>query len=309
MRNPEELYEVVGDLSLVPRGLDLVLGMTGFADAGSAVAQLSEAFLDGLDGDVVIRFDRDELLDYRSRRPVMTFDETRISDYAPPELALHLMEDELGRPFLFLTGYEPDLQWERFAVAVLGIVERLDVAHVTWVHAIPMPVPHTRPIGVTVSGNREDLIEAMSIWRPRTQLPGTAMHLLEYRLQEVGRPTTGFVMLVPHYLGDTTYPVAAVTALESIAAATGLILPTDDLRQEGRDVLGKIDEQVEANGELHRLIETLEHRHDAYMEHNPLPSQLTDSEGALPSADEIAEELQKFLAIRRPGEEDPGPLS
>lgn len=299
MRNPEELYEVIGDLDAIPRGLDLVAGLTGFADAGSVVSQLEEHLLDELTGQAVVRFVNDELLDYRSRRPVMTFEETQLTEFRPHELAIHLLHDEMGKPFLLLTGYEPDLQWERFTAAVISLIDRLAVARVTWVHAIPMPVPHTRPIRATVSGNRPELTEALSVWRPTTQLPATAMHLLEYRLQETGHAVGGFVLLIPHYLGDTRYPSAAVAALESITAATGLIFPTDALREEGRELVGRIEEQVANNDELRRLIESLEQRHDSYMEDNPLPSPLTDSEGGLPTADEIAEELQKFLAIRR----------
>ena len=38
------------------------------------------------------------------------------------------------------------------------------------------------------------------------------LHLLEYRLTESGHPIAGFVLLVPHYLADTEFPSAAVTA-------------------------------------------------------------------------------------------------
>lgn len=308
MRNPEELYEVIGDLDSIPRGLDLIAGLTGFADAGSVVTQLGAHLLEELSGDEVVRFVNDELLDYRSRRPIMTFEQTELTDYRPLQLGLHLMQDEMGKPFLLLMGYEPDLQWERFIAAIIGLIDRLGVARTTWTHAIPMPVPHTRPIRATVSGNRSELTESMSVWRPTTQLPATAMHLLEYRLQEAGHAVTGFALLIPHYLGDTTYPTAAVTALESLTAATGLIFPTDELREEGRDLGGRIEEQIANNDELRRLIISLEERHDSYMEDNPLQSPLTDSEGGLPTADEIAEELQKFLAIRR-DEGDSGSLS
>jgi hypothetical protein len=162
-----------------------------------------------------------------------------------------------------------------------------------------MPTPHTRPIGVTVSGNRADLIESFSVWRPRTQLPANALHLLEFRLQELGHPTAGFVLLIPHYLADTEYPLAAVTALESVSSATGLIFPTDRLRQDNREFIAKVEDQVDGNQELQRLVETLEERHDSYMEENPLPSPLVDGDGELPSADSIAAELEKFLASRR----------
>ena len=306
MRDPDGLYELTTDVSEVPHGLHLVAALTGFADAGSGVSQLSEYLLDTLDHDVVAEFDNDALLDYRARRPIIFFDQDHLSDYRPAKLALYLMKDELAQPFLLLTGYEPDFQWERFTAAVLDLISEFEVSTTTWVHAIPMPVPHTRPIGVTVSGNRTELTEAMSVWRPQTQVPANALHLVEYRLQELGHPTVGFVLLIPHYLADTEYPAAAVTALESVSAATGLIFPTDRLREESREFVGKIDGQVENNQELAKLVGTLEERHDSYMHDNPLRSPLTDVDGELPSADEIAAELQKFLAIRRDGGDDSG---
>ncbi len=303
MRDPRELYELVSGVE-VPGGLPLVAGLTGFADSGAAVSQFTTYLVDTLDTELVAEFDVDELLDYRARRPVITFDQDHISDYEPPRLRLHLASDELGRRFLLLTGFEPDFQWERFVRAVLDLVDRLGVETATWVHAIPMPVPHTRPMGVTVSGNREDLVESMSIWRPHTQAPGNALHLLEYRLRERGMPIAGFVLLVPHYLADTEYPLAAVSALESISAATGLIFPTDALREQGREFVGRIDEQVGENGELAKLVGSLEERHDAYMEGTSLRSPLTDEAGEVPSADDIAAELEKFLAFRRTRDDD-----
>lgn len=299
MRDPAGLYDLTPEAAGVPAGLHLVAGLTGFADAGGAVSQFAEYLLETLDHRVVLEFDADALLDYRARRPTISFDHDHLTDYSPPELKLYLVDDELGQQFLLLTGFEPDFQWQRFTAAVLELIDRYEVKTTTWVHSIPMPVPHTRPIGVTVSGNRSELVEAMSVWRPRTQVPANALHLVEYRLQELGHPTSGFVLLVPHYLADTEFPTAAVKALESISAATGLIFPTDTLRESGRDFLAKIDEQVEGNAELARLVVTLEERHDSYMLDNPLPSPLTDEDGALPTADALAAELENFLSIRR----------
>ncbi len=298
MRDPDGLYDLSLEVAQVPHGLHLVAGLTGFADAGSTVSQFSKYLLDTLEVSEIATFDTDALLDYRARRPMIFFDQDHLSDYTPLKLSLYLAKDELGQPFLLLTGFEPDFQWERFTEAVLHLVDRYEVKDTTWVHAIPMPVPHTRPIGVTVSGNRIDLIDSLSIWRPRTQVPGNALQLLEYRLSELGHPTAGFVLLIPHYLADTEFPLAAVTALESISAATGLIFPTERLREDNRAFLAKVDDQVRGNQELQRLVGTLESRHDSYMEDNPLRSPLVDESGELPNADTIAAELEKFLANR-----------
>lgn len=299
MRDPGGLYDLSVGVTPVPSGLHLVAGLTGFTDAGGAVSQVSDYLLENLETHEVVAFDTDALLDYRARRPIMFFDQDHLSEYKPAKLSLYLAKDELGQQFLFLTGFEPDFQWERFTAAIVQLVQKYDVKDTTWVHAIAMPTPHTRPIGVTVSGNRLDLIDSLSVWKPRTQVPSNALHLLEYRLQEVGHPTAGFVLLIPHYLSDTEYPQAAVTALESISAATGLIFPTDKLREENRDFIAKVDDQVHGNQELERLVGALEERHDSYMEDNPMPSPLVDASGQVPSADSIAAELEKFLASRR----------
>lgn len=294
----DRLFQFALKASDVPKGLPLVAGLTGFADAGSAVSQLNKYVFDTLDYERVGVFNNDELIDYRARRPILHFEETSLTSYEPPRLSLDLVSDEWGSHFLFLSGYEPDFRWDEVTQTVIDLVDRFEVSSSSWVHAIPMPVPHTRPLGVTVSGNRTELTDALSVWRPTTAVPGTLMHVIEYRLQERNHPSAGFVVLVPHYLADTEYPDALVTALQSIQTATGLIFPMDDLRKSGQEFLKGIAEQIESNPELQKLVGVLEERHDSYMQDNPLPSPLMGADGELPSAETLADELQDFLAKR-----------
>lgn len=299
----DPLFEIDPEIE-VPRGLPLVITLTGFTDAGAAVAQATDYLLESLEHAVVAEFDNDRLLDYRARRPTITFDQDRLTGYEPPVLALRLAEDEQGSPFLWLTGYEPDFRWEQFSTEVIELLDRFGAAAAVWVHAIPMPVPHTRPIGATVSGNRAELIESYSVWRPRTEVPANVAHLLEHRLVEAERPIASFALLVPHYLADTEYPATAVAAIESVSMATGLLLPSDELREEDREFLGKLQDQVSGNSELARLVGTLEERYDSYMESATVRSPLTDIDGEIPSADSIAAELEQFLATRRSGDDE-----
>jgi hypothetical protein len=309
MEDPAGLYELSPDADAVPTGLPLVAGLTGFADAGGAVSQLTGNLVKSLQSRVIATFDNDTLLDYRARRPTIYFDQDHLTNYEPASLSLRLAQDEIGQQFLLLSGYEPDFQWERFTAAVLGLIERFGVASTTWGPAMPLPGPHTRRIGRTGSGNRADLIETYSVWKPHTQVLANALHLVEYRLQGLGHPIAGFVLLIPHYLSDTEFPDAAVKSLEAVSSATGLIFATDELREESREFLAKINDQVESNHELARLVGTLEERHDSYMAGNPLRSPLIDEDGELPTADEIAAELEIFLALRRNGDDDQGPHS
>ena len=292
----------------MPHGLPLVVLLTGFTDAGSAVSGLIDHLRDSADLQPVVMFDNDALLDYRARRPVISFDQDHLTEFRPQRLELSLGTDALGQKFLLLAGYEPDFLWNQFARVVLELADEYEVSGLNWVHSIAMPVPHTRPIGTTVSGNRRELTVAHSVWRPRTQVPATAGHLLEFRFAERGDRVVGFVLLVPHYLAETENPDAVITAAERLMASTGLVLMLDEVRARREDYLARVDEQVIGNDELQQMVLGLERRYDAYMAGRD-PEDGSYDEGGfnerdLPSADELAAELERYLASRPSGDDD-----
>lgn len=276
----------------------MVALLTGFSDSGATVQQLSEHLFANLENEVAIKFDNDELLDYRSRRPILYFEKDHIDSYEPANLAIYLMKDEADQSFLLLEGYEPDMKWESFANAVVEIAQRYEISSFTWVHAIPFPIPHTRATGVTVSGNRKEMIDRFSEWKPQTQVPGNIVHLLEYRLIQSGFNVAGFVLLVPHYLADNEVPKSALSGLELITAATGLVFPSDELRERANAFESKVNTQVQDNPELSKLIQTLEQGY-ANGETAPARAPLGRPSGQPPSADQIADELEKYLATLR----------
>lgn len=299
------LFERVANAPSVPPGLPLVIALTGFSDAGSAVSGLIEYLREDVEQTPLLIFSNDVLLDYRARRPIIAFDQDHLTDYRPARLELSLATDVLGHPFLLLAGYEPDFAWDAFVEIVLEFAAEAEVSTVSWVHAIPMPVPHTRPIGTTISGNRLDLIGAHSVWKPRTQVPATVGHLLEYRFIESGAQVAGIVLLIPHYLGDTEFPGATITALDKLTAATGLMFTADDLRESDRTYRARVEDQLSGSEELQQMVHGLEERYDAYMAGQtgtPGAMPLIDASN-LPSADELAAELERYLASR-PGEDD-----
>ena len=271
MAQPNLLFTFVNSEVFVPEGLHLFASISGFTDAGSSLQQISGHILGNLEFETIAVFNNDELLDYRSRRPVMFFEQDHIEDYQPATLSLHLVRDEVGAEFLFLNGYEPDFKWEAFASAIEELIDFLAIADMTWLHAIPFPIPHTKPVGVTVSG--------------RTQVPGNIMHLLEFRLTQANIPSTGFVLLVPHYLSDSEFPQAAVAGLELISSHLGLVFPTDDLRDEGDAFLRRITAQMAENQDLARMVENLESSFQNERSANGLGS-VKPRERAIPDADE-----------------------
>jgi predicted ATP-grasp superfamily ATP-dependent carboligase len=290
-----DLYRLDEDLPDLGRPV-LIQALTGFVDAGSAGRLAREHLLTTLSGRVVATFDIDVLLDYRSRRPVMLFVEDHWESYEEPALTLHLLHDGSNTPFLLLSGPEPDLQWERFTKAIIHLVDQLGVRLTVGFNSIPMAVPHTRPTGITAHATRRELISGHEPWLRRVQVPGGAGHLLEYRLGQQGRDAIGFAVHVPHYLAQSEYPAAAERLLTAVSKATGLMLPTEDLRVAAEVARAEIDQQIEQADEAASVVRSLEQQYDSFVRGQEGTSLLAEQTGPLPTADELGAELERFLA-------------
>ena len=283
----------------VDPGLPLVIALSGYRDAGLVVPQVQAALADSPEAPVVARVDLDRVFDYRARRPIVHLDGATLGAVDLPTTELLLLHDQAGSPYLMLTGFEPDFQWQRLADELLEALEVLDVASTTWVHSFAMPVPHTRMTRLSASGNRPDLVEQLSVWSPEVAAPAHFAHLLGARLLERDHPVLGLVALTPHYVGDAAVPAGAIAILEGIATVTGLLLETSDLREADREFRLALDTQFADNDEASTLIQTLESQHDAYLDGLPQRSTLRPDGDTLPSADDLASELESFLRRQR----------
>jgi predicted ATP-grasp superfamily ATP-dependent carboligase len=293
--DPASLYTIDPAVPALD-GPVLLHALTGFVDAGSATRMAADHLLAELPHHTVATFDADQLVDYRSRRPAVVYDRDHYASYSEPLLQLHAVQDTSQEWFLLLTGPEPDLQWERFAAAVGQLVERFGVRSTVALHAIPMAVPHTRPLGVIGHANRSDLVPPSDGWAGTVQVPGSAAALLEIRLGEQGHDALGFVVQVPHYLADTPYPEAAAVLLDRVAGSTGLALPTKALVAAAEETRQAIGEQVSGSEEVARVVHALEEQYDAYVGARGRTSLLAAEGLALPSADELGAEVEQFLA-------------
>jgi len=246
------------------RGLVLVHDLAGEFDAARAGALAGAHLLAGLTSTVIARFDADSLVDYRAHRPRMTFSGDRYESFTAPEILLYALEDDAGTPFLLLHGAEPDYGWERFVAAVAQLVERLGVTSVVALQAIPMPVPHTRPVTVTAHATRRQLIEPYPVYWGEMRIPGSVSALLELRLGEAGVDALGVAAHVPHYLAQATYPAASVTLIEHLEQLTGLHLPTETLREAAEAHRTEIDEQISRSTENTAVVAALEQQYDTF---------------------------------------------
>ncbi|MEO6509588.1 MAG: PAC2 family protein [Nocardioides sp.] len=281
--------------------LTMVLVLDGFLDAGSAAARAARHLIDLSDGPVVATFDVDELHDYRARRPAMSFVRDHYESYDAPRLVVRMLHDTGGTPYLLLHGPEPDVRWEGFAAAVRDVVERFGVTRVVGMGAVPMAVPHTRPIAITQHANNVELLTGDSRWRGELRIPSSAQALLEVRLGDWGHDALGFVAHIPHYLAQLEYPAASAALLEHVEIAGRLTIDLTELRTEADEREAEITRYLAANEEVHEVVTALEQQYDAFTRAEDSGSSLLAGDQPLPTGEEIGQQFEQFLAgLERP---------
>jgi predicted ATP-grasp superfamily ATP-dependent carboligase len=306
-QRPEELFDLLPEAERFlaqeaavdeagdRRGLVLVHDLAGEFDAAHSAALAGAHLLASLPHEVIARFDVDSLVDYRAHRPRMTFSGDRYESFTAPEILVYAVEDDAGEPFLLLHGSEPDFAWERFVAAVELLVDRLGVTTVVAMQAIPMPVPHTRPVTVTAHATRRQLIDSYPVYWGEMRIPGSVPALLELRLGEAGIDALGVAAHVPHYLAQATYPAASMTLLEHLEKLTGLHLPVEGLREAAEANRTEIDEQIAASPENTAVVAALEQQFDNFQAARE-DNGLLGEAGQMPSAEELGAEFERFLA-------------
>ena len=293
-RDPADLYQVSPDAPDLGSDLVMLYYLDGFVDAGAAGRQLATHLLSTLDHTEIARFDADSLIDYRSRLPAMIFTKDHWESIDAPEIAVHLLHDAAGTPFLLLNGLEPDRDWEAFSAAVIALSARLHVRLLVSFHGIPMGVPHTRPLGITGHATKAELIDGYQPLVDRLQVPGSASALIEFRLGEAGKSAVGFAVHVPHYLAHASYPAAAITLLAAVERATGLNLPAEGLREAAELTDAEIARQVQGSDEVTEVVRSLEEQYDAF--NSGRQDLLAGQPENMPTAEELGAQFERFLA-------------
>lgn len=276
--------------------LTLVVVLSGFLDAGKS-AELAAQHLEGLgEGSVVATFDVDSLHDYRARRPPVSFVRDHYADYEAPRLVVRALKDTGGTAFLLLRGPEPDIKWEGFARAVREVVERFDVRRVVSLGAVPMAVPHTRPIAITPHANQPELVTGPSPWSGELRVPASAQALLEIRLGEWGHAAMGYVAHIPHYLAQMEYPQAAVVLLEQLEIGGRLTIDLTQVRAAADLTETEIANYLESHNDVGEVVHGLEQQYDAFRDAESAGSSLLAADEPMPTGEEIGRQFEQFLA-------------
>jgi PAC2 family len=280
------LYRLADDLPVL-RDAVLVASFDGWVDAAEAASR-AVAQVAG-DAVIVASFDPDAVFDYRSRRPVLDVQDGRLSELRWPELTIRHARVE-GRDLLTFSGAEPDLRWAELAADTVELVGRLNVAEWVSLGAVPGAVAHTRPVPVMATASEEGLLDEPAGPEGLLRVPSAALSALEMAVTEAGTPAIGFYAQVPPY-ASIGYAAASIALVQRLARHLGVAIDVEPLLHEEREQRARYDAAVAGDAMLRETVARLE-------------SAAGDVESDLPSGDDLAREIERFLR-RQDGGENP----
>ena len=278
-----ELFEMVAKPDL--ESPVLVLALEGWVEAAGATRAAYQQIKRSSETKLIARFNTDRLLDHRARRPTMRLVDGVIQRLDWPSIEINLLEQEGQRPLLLLHGPEPDHEWKSFAQSVVKVALELNVELVVGLGSYPAAVPHTRPTRIACTASTPELVTKLEFVTATLEIPAGIQASIEVAAAAAGIPAIGIWAQVPHYLSATGFPPATMALLEGFTELTGIPIELGSLVEKSLATRSRLDDLIVQNPEHVTMLEKLEEAYD----------NLHDSRIQLPSGEDLAAELERFL--------------
>jgi proteasome assembly chaperone (PAC2) family protein len=260
----------------------MVVALAGWVDAGLAGSGSVAFVQEQLDAARSFgRIDLADLMDLQQTRPTVHLVDGVSREIEWPEITL--TAGRLDRDVVLCSGPEPSLRWRAVLSELVDIARQLGVTEAFTVGGIPAMASHRRPISVLATGTDEAVVERAGAWRQDYTGPTGAQSVLQVMLGDAGIPTTALWAQVPHYLSGGASPPAICAVLERLRDLAGLAVDLDVLDDQTDVYLRRVEEGLTERPDVVEVITAIEAG-----EHEV-------DESELPSGDELASEIERFL--------------
>jgi proteasome assembly chaperone (PAC2) family protein len=275
----------------------LIAAFTGWNDAAEAASLAVSTLGENWEAKRFGSFDGEEFFDYQATRPQIKLIEgvTRTIEWPQNDLlATDTSLEALGnRSAILLSGPEPNFRWRKFSQAVVDLAREFNVRLVVTIGALLADVPHSRPVSVSANAQDPSLVESLGLSASRYEGPTGITGVLHRYCAQEGLPAVSFWASVPHYLPSVPSAPAALALLQSLSKLLGIDFDAARLERASEDYQRQVSAAVAQDSDLTSYVHMLEERYDAQTEGGTRD---------LPSGDELAHELERFL--REKGEDE-----
>jgi predicted ATP-grasp superfamily ATP-dependent carboligase len=270
----------------------MVVAFSGWTDAGSAATGAASHLAEQWHARRFASIDAEDFYDFTVLRPHVRLRSDQSRRIIWPENRFLAAGMPGGRDIIILIGIEPHLRWRSFASCVTEVAQSMSVQSVVVLGAMLSEVPHTRATPVRGSTVSPKLAERFGLSRPQYQGPTGIVGVLTATCADAGVDVASLMAQVPHYVSNVPSPKATLALVKRVGELLEAPVDTSELQSAASAYESEVNGIVEADDDIVRYVRQLEEQ-DEDLER---PEGLGD----LPSRDELAEELERFLREQGP---------
>lgn len=273
----------------------LIGAFGGWADGAEAATTAAGYLRDRWTAQRIGGIDAEEFFDFQIHRPHVRLEEGtyRRIDWPANDL-LYARAGE--RDMLIFIGTEPNLRWRTFAETIVETAKEFGTELLVTLGAFLADVPHTHDPPVAGTSSNPELVSRFGLNPSRYEGPTGIVGVLHETAARGGLDSLSLWSAAPHYVQAAPNPLAALALLERLRDLLGLPIQTDTLARAAeawqRRVTGLVAEDPDLQAYVRRLESLFEEREDP---------------GIIPSGDELAGELERFLREQRERDEGERP--
>jgi proteasome assembly chaperone (PAC2) family protein len=259
------------------RNAVMVIALSGWVDAGIAGAGTIAVLQEQANARQFGRIDLADLMDLQQTRPTVRLVDGVSRQISWPEISL--AAGSAGRDVVLCAGPEPSLRWRAVLGAIVELAHGLGITSAFTVAGIPSMASHRRPVTVRATATDAELVAEAGAWRQDYTGPTGAQSALQVMLGDAGIATVGLWAQVPHYVAGGASPPAIRALLARMRELAGLQIDLSTLDEQMLVYANRVEEGLAERPDVVEVINAIE----------------SGSEESLPSGDELASEIERFL--------------
>jgi proteasome assembly chaperone (PAC2) family protein len=265
----------------------LVCAFGGWNDGGEAATTALRYAKDRWSARRFARLDPEEFFDFQVNRPTVRLEDgrTRRLEWPACEFFQARVSD---RDVLVFLGVEPNVRWRTFCEQILSVCRDLGVELLVTLGAFLADVPHTRPAPVSAASSDPGWAGRLGVEPSRYEGPTGIVGVLNEMASRSGIPAVSLWAAAPHYLPSGTNPRVAVALLAKLTELLGVEVDRSGLLSAVTVWERQVREAVEEDDNLVAYVSRLEE----------LSAEEAEP-GEVPSGDQLAAELERFLREQR----------
>ncbi|MFC5994736.1 PAC2 family protein [Pseudonocardia hispaniensis] len=273
----------------------MIAAFEGWNDAGEAASTALEHLELSWDATPLAAIDPEEYYDFQVTRPHIRLagGVTRKIEWQTTRLSVATLPGT-GQHVVLVNGIEPNLRWRTFCAELLDYADRLGVTKVITLGALLADTPHTRPTPVSGSSYDKSSVGRLRVEPSSYQGPTGIVGVFQQACIEAGLPAVSFWAAVPHYVGQSRVPKAAVALLHRVEEILDVEVPLGALPEQAEEWERTVSEMADADDEVREYVRQLEQQ--ASEEERTDASDLPGASG-----DAIAADFERYLRRRGSG--------